>query len=89
MCSSDLTVTATLVNIGGKDVPPSVIVNLGIGTPAGTSCSSGSTTVQVTGGGGLPTLVSASEQPGTYCVMISDPGNLFAPATFTITIDHP
>ena len=27
------TVTATLVNIGGKDVPPSVIVNLGIGVP--------------------------------------------------------
>jgi hypothetical protein len=83
------TVTATLVQIGGPDVPDGVIVNLGIGTPSGTNCSASQTAVQISGGAGLPTLVSATEQPGTYCVAISDPGNLYAPASFTVTIDHP
>jgi hypothetical protein len=45
--------------------------------------------VQVTGTAGVPAQVSSSEQPGVYCVIISDIGNLFAPASFTVTIDHP
>jgi hypothetical protein len=83
------TVTATLTTIGGGEVPPSVMVNLGIGTPSQFNCSATPTQVQVSGTAGVPASVSASEQPGVFCVLISDIGNLFAPASFTVTIDHP
>jgi hypothetical protein len=83
------TVTATLANIGGNNVPSSVVVNLGIGTASQFTCSATSTSVQISGTAGVPAQVSASEQPGVYCVIISDIGNLFAPASFTVTIDHP
>jgi hypothetical protein len=82
-------VTATLTNIGGDEVPSSVMVNLGIGTLSGFSCSATSTSVQVTGTAQVPALVTASEQPGVFCVVISDIGNLFTPASFTVTVDHP
>jgi hypothetical protein len=45
--------------------------------------------VQVTGTAQLPAQVSSSEEAGVHCVIISDIGNLFAPASFTVTIDHP
>lgn len=83
------TVTATLAGIGGDLVPSSVVVNLGIGTPSQFTCSATSTSVQVTGTAGVPAQVSSSEQPGVFCVIVSDIGNLFAPASFTVTIDHP
>lgn len=83
------TVTATLTDVQGDGVPQSIVVNMGIGTPAGTSCSASSTPVQVTGSAGVPTNVTATEQPGTYCVMVSDAGNLFGPASFTVSLDHP
>jgi hypothetical protein len=83
------TVNATLAGIGGSGVPSTVEVNLGIGTPSGSTCSSTPTPVQVSGDAGVTTLVTATEQPGVYCVIISDAGNLFSPANFTVTIDHP
>ena len=83
------TVTATLTDIEGDGVPPSVEVNLGIGTLSAFNCSATSSEVQMSGTAQVPALVSSSEQPGVYCVIISDIGNLFAPATFTVTIDHP
>ena len=83
------TITATLADISGNNVPSSVVVNLGIGTLSQFTCSATPTAVQSSGTAGVPTQVSASEQPGVYCVIISDIGNLFAPASFTVTIDHP
>lgn len=83
------TVTATLQDISGTNVSPGTIVNLGIGTPSGTSCNGTQTNVQVTGSAGLNAYVTAAEQAGQFCVIISDVGNLFAPASFTVTIDHP
>jgi hypothetical protein len=83
------TVNATLVSIGGSGIPPTVEVNLGIGTPSGSTCSSTPPPVQVSGDAGVTTLVTAAEQPGVYCVIISDLGNLSGPANFTVTIDHP
>jgi hypothetical protein len=80
------TVTATLVRIGGPSVSPGVMVSLGLGTPSGTACSSSSpTTVSVD----TTAQVTATEQPGLYCVNIADVGNLPAAADFTVTIDHP
>jgi hypothetical protein len=80
------TVNVTLVSISGPSVPPDVMVNLGIGTPGGTSCNSSSPT-NVSAGSAAQ--VTASEQPGLYCVTIADVGNLPAAAVFTVTIDHP
>jgi hypothetical protein len=83
------TVNATLVDIGGNGIPPTVEVNLGIGTPSGTTCNATTSPVQVSGDAGVTTVVTAAEQPGVYCVLISDAGNLFAPANFAVTIAHP
>jgi hypothetical protein len=83
------TVTATLESISGAGVPPSVVVNLGIGAPFQTSCSANQTAVQVTGGAGLSAVVTGAQQPGVLCVVVADVGNLFAPAAFTVVIDHP
>jgi hypothetical protein len=83
------TVTATLTDIEGDGVPSSVEVNLGIGTLSAFTCSATPIEVQMSGTAGVPALVTNSEQPGVYCVIISDIGNLIAPATFTVTIDHP
>jgi hypothetical protein len=82
-------INATLESIGGAGVPPTIVVNMGVGTPFQTSCSANLTAVQVTGDAGLSAVVTNSQQPGTFCVIVSDVGNLFAPATFTIVIDHP
>jgi hypothetical protein len=62
---------------------------MGIGTPYQTSCSASQTAVQVTGSAGLTGVVTGSQQPGALCVIVADVGNLFAPATFTVVIDHP
>jgi hypothetical protein len=80
------TVNVTLVGIAGPSVPPDVMVNLGIGTPGGTSCNSSS---PMSVSAGSAAQVTASEQPGLYCVTIADVGNLPAAADFTIAIDHP
>jgi hypothetical protein len=80
------TVNATLVSIAGPSVPPDVQVSLGLGAPSGTICNSSSpTTVSISS----TTQVTATEQPGLYCVNIADIGNLPAAADFTITIGHP
>jgi hypothetical protein len=83
------TVNATLISIGGNGIPPTIEVNLGIGTPSGTTCNATPTPVQVSGDAGVTTVVTASEQPGVYCVVISDAGNLAGPANFAVTIAHP
>lgn len=83
------TINATLEDVGGPNVEPTVIVNLGIGQPAGIGCSGSATAVQASGEAGLVRMVTAVQAPGTYCVLISDAGNLAAPATFRVAIDHP
>jgi len=82
-------VTATLQSMTGAGVPADVIVNMGIGTPSGALCTGGQTAVQATGEAGFISQVSQSPSAGTYCVSLSDIGNLPAPATFRIQIDHP
>ncbi len=83
------TTTATLTSISGDGVSPSVMVNLGIGAPSGFGCSAGEQAVQVSGTADVGAQTSATRDPGVHCVLVSDIGNLFAPATFTITIQHP
>ena len=85
----DGTVNATLVGIGGSGIDPNVIVELGIGSPAGVTCAAGRTPVQASGEAGFVNMVSTVQQAGTYCVIIADVGNLPAPATFQVSIQYP
>jgi len=79
------TVTVTLVSIGGDQVPSTVQVRLGIGTPDDVACNATASSIANTS---APS-VTASEAPGSYCANITDVGNLFGTATFTVNITHP
>ena len=80
------TVNITLTNVGGQFVPPTVQLGIGIGTPEGQDCT---TTQTVTMAASSTAQISTTEQAGVYCARIFDVGNLFAPATFSVQIDHP
>jgi hypothetical protein len=79
------TVTATLFSIGGTGVPSTVQVRLGIGTTDDVGCSA--TAMQIVNT--TSAVVTSSESPGNYCVNVTDVGNLFAPADFTVILSHP
>jgi hypothetical protein len=80
------TVNITLTSVGGQFVPSTVQLGIGIGTPEGTDCT---TTQTVTAASGSTAQISTTEQAGVYCARIFDVGNLFAPASFSVQIDHP
>lgn len=84
--SANGTINATLTSVGGDFVPSTVMVGIGIGQPSGTDCVTTSSVNTPSGSAAQLTGVYAA---GTYCVRISDIGNLFAPATFHITIAYP
>jgi hypothetical protein len=80
------TINLTLTGVGGSFVPATVMLGVGLGQPSGTDCvatttinTAASSTVQVTG----------NYDPAVYCAKVSDIGNLFAPATFTMAIAYP
>jgi hypothetical protein len=83
------TVNVTLVEVGGVGVDPTVTLEMGVGQPAGVTCNAGRTSVQASGEEGFVNMVSNIQPPGTYCVILADPGNLTAPATFRVSIEHP
>jgi hypothetical protein len=79
------TVTISLASLTAGSVgaaSPSV-VRLGLGVPLGTDCSVNNS---VDTAAGLTSQLTASINPDTYCVRISDIGNLTAPMNFTILI---
>ena len=75
----------TLTSVGGQFVPSTVQLGLGIGSPAGTDCTTSQT---INTASGSTAQVTATEAPGVFCAKVSDIGNLFAPASFTVNIDH-
>jgi hypothetical protein len=77
------TVSITLSGLS----PTSVGVNLGLGTPNGTS-SCTLTSANPTAVAGSTPQISTTVNAGTYCVAISDTGNLTSPSTFIISIVH-
>jgi len=81
------TVNVTLNSVSGTTVPTTVQLGLGIGQPAGADCSA--TVSQTAGSAATAPQVTGTFGPGVFCVRVSDVGNLFAPATFSITIAHP
>ncbi len=80
------TVNVTLNSVTGSGVPTTVQVGLGIGAPSGIDCAA---TTTVTAGITAPApQTTGTFGPGQFCVRVYDVGNLFAPASFNITIAH-
>lgn len=80
------TVRITLTSVSGANVPGSVWLGLGLGTPAGEDCS---TTTELNTQAASTAQISGTYAPGIYCAKVSDIGNLIAPARFTVSIEHP
>jgi hypothetical protein len=80
------TVNVTLTSVGGPGVPATAWLGLGIGAPSGEDCS---TTSTVNTAPGTTAQITGTYAPGIYCARVLDIGNLFAPATFAVTIAHP
>jgi hypothetical protein len=80
------TVNVTLADVGGFNVPSTVWLGLGIGTPAGEDCTA-ATTINTAAGSAVH--LTGTYAPGVYCVRVWDIGNLVAVAAFNVTIAHP
>ena len=80
------TVKVRLVVVSGTNVPGSVWMGLGLGTPAGEDCV---TTTSLNTQASEIAQISGTYAPGIYCARVYDIGNLFAPANVYVTIDHP
>ena len=80
------TVNVSLTSVSGQYVPSTVTLAMGLGTPAAETCSTTSTISTQAGTG--PQL-TGTYNPGVYCVIVRDVGNLFSPARFSITVAYP
>jgi Bacterial Ig-like domain (group 2) len=80
------TVEATIDSITDQRGPAAVDLEVGLGTPSGTECSTASSTRTA----GAPVAqLAGTYQPGTYCVRIADPGALTAPIGFRLHLSYP
>jgi hypothetical protein len=80
------TINLTLTSVGGNFVPSTVMLGLGIGQPSGTDCV---TTTNINTAAGSSAQVTGAYSAGVYCAKVSDIGNLYAPASFNVTIAYP
>ena len=81
------TVNVNLTKVSGTGVPSTVQLGVGIGQPSGTDCAT-TITQTVSSSSAVPHATGVFG-PGLFCVRVFDVGNLFAPATFAVTIAHP
>ena len=77
-------VAVTLTSVSPATTRP---LGLGVGPSGSGSCTIASSTSGAIAAGN-PQL-SATENPGTYCVMVSDAGSLTTTSTVTVTVTHP
>ena len=80
------TVNVSLTSVSGQYVPGTVTLGMGIGTPVAETCPATSSISTQAGTG--PQLTGAYN-PGVYCVLVRDVGNLFSAARFSITVAYP
>jgi len=80
------TINVTLTSVGGSFVPSTVMLAVGLGQPSGTDCV---TTTSVNTAAGSTVQVTGNFDPAVYCAKVSDIGNLFAPASFSVSIAYP
>lgn len=80
------TVNVSLTSVSGQFVPGTVTVGMGLGTPMAETCS---TTSSISTQAGTGPQVTGTYNPGVYCVIVRDVGNLFSAARFSITVAYP
>lgn len=80
------TINVTLTDVGGEYVPATVMISLALGQPSGTDCSQNQS---VTTAAGTTAQITGTYAPDVYCVRVADIGNLFAPASFSVTVAYP
>lgn len=81
-------VTAFLASVTSPDtkLPVAVPLEIGVGVPAGTGCST-TTTQMVTPG--LVSQMSTSLAAGVFCLRVADAGQMRAPVSFAVRFTHP
>ena len=79
------TVNVSLTSVSGQFVPSTVMMGMGLGTPEAEGCT---TTTNITTAAGTGPQLSGTYNPGVYCVRISDVGNLFSTAKFSVTVAY-
>jgi hypothetical protein len=61
-------------------------VTLSLGQPSDDNCAA---IASATARPGFVSQISASVSAGTYCVSVSDPGNLSGPVKYSVRVVHP
>jgi hypothetical protein len=81
--------TAGSVGVTLTSVSPSTTsaLGLGVGPSNNGTCSVTNSTSSAVAGS--TAQLTASENPGTYCVKVSDTGNLTTTSTVTVAVAHP
>ncbi len=82
----------TVGQVGGvtvtiTDMTPSAAVLLGVGSQGATGCSVIQSVTAVAGTS--PQLSGTASVPGSFCVAVSDVGNLVESVNYTIVVRHP
>lgn len=78
-------VAITLTGVDGAELPEDFTLNVGIGRPSGTSCTSQSAVD--TAPGESPQLTGAYG-PGIFCVRVADTGKLPSQAIISAVVAH-
>ena len=76
-------VGVTLTSVAPSTTSP---LGLGVGPSSNGTCSVTNSTSSAVAGSNAQ--LTASANPGTYCVRVSDAGNLTATSTVTVTVAH-
>jgi hypothetical protein len=85
--SKSFTVAVTGVVSVTLTVAP-VPMTLSVGLPGSNGCAPLPGATQLATPGALA-QVAGEVTPGTYCVLVADPGTLTAAAAYTVTVNHP
>lgn len=79
-------VSALLASVERNGVPQTSLLEIGIGSPAGTGCA---VIMSANVPASLVPQLRHDAGAGTYCVRVADTDGLSAPTTFTIRVIHP
>jgi hypothetical protein len=82
----------TVGQVGGvtvtiTDMTPSAAILVGVGSQGATGCSVIQSVTAVAGA--TPQLSGTASVAGSFCVAVSDAGNLVEPVTYTLVLRHP
>jgi|KBSMisStandDraft_5_1062788.scaffolds.fasta_scaffold217753_2 hypothetical protein len=80
-----VTVMLGSVTVPATNLPADVAVDVAIGVPSGTDCSP---QVSQTLTAALVPQLGQDEVPGTYCIRVSDAGQLTGPVRFVVRFTH-